>query len=296
MKYLFLAAALMAVSALADDRTRDAQVVLKNDGFYYGAVDGKDGSETTAAIRRYQIRNGLKVTGTLDNDTLAMMGIGDATAKKGSDKPIPGLTPGKKPAEQVNPPPPGQTRPAPGNPPVEDGPQGTMPPRGKDLLRDGQGGPDPRDPRYGPQPHYPEDPQVRPGRSPAFPGDPNVVPPPRNLPNPTTDEWSTFYHGTPYATAPREVQMDVLRKAQEAMGTKRLFRGVADGYPSAATSEALFLYQEQRHLSRSGRLDLATLSDMSLLPGRSSEAPPLKPFYNPNHRRDPSVDLNGVIR
>ena len=44
------------------------------------------------------------------------------------------------------------------------------------------------------------------------------------------------------------------------------------------------------------RMDLATLSDLSLLPGRSPEAPPLKPFYNPNRRRDPSVDLNGIIR
>jgi peptidoglycan hydrolase-like protein with peptidoglycan-binding domain len=110
------------------------------------------------------------------------------------------------------------------------------------------------------------------------------------------DDWTTFYHGTPYATAPREVQIDVLRKAQEQLARRRLYRGVADGLTGPSTNEAIFLYQEQRRLPRTGRLDLKTLAELDLLPGRGPEAPPLKPFYNPNRRRDLSVDQRGLIR
>ncbi len=54
----------------ADTRTRDVQQQLSDLGFYYGRVDGVLGPETEAAIRRYQIRNGLSVTGTLTEETL----------------------------------------------------------------------------------------------------------------------------------------------------------------------------------------------------------------------------------
>ena len=54
----------------ADQTTRQVQSQLQALGFYYGAVDGEPGPETDAAIRRYQIRNGLSVTGALDEETL----------------------------------------------------------------------------------------------------------------------------------------------------------------------------------------------------------------------------------
>lgn len=61
---------LCAVSfARADDATRSLQQTLKEQGFYYGRVTGDKSPETTAAIRRYQIRNGLKVTGELNEET-----------------------------------------------------------------------------------------------------------------------------------------------------------------------------------------------------------------------------------
>jgi len=275
MKYLLFASALLVATALADDRLRDAQAELKKQGFFYGAVDGKDGAETSAAIRRFQIRNGLKVTGTIDDETLAALGMGPA-----NPAPPPETKPAKKkPADQLNPPAPGETR-----PPSSERPPS---PRGKDLLREN---PDTL------QPSDPDDGTYRPLKPRIVPEDPNVITPPRGMPSPTVDDWSTFFHGTPYASAPREVQVDVLRKAQDALGRRHLYRGDLDGRPGTGLSEALFLYQEQRRLSRTGRLDLATLSDLNLLPGRGPEAPPLKPFYNPNHRRDPSVDLRGVIR
>ena len=56
--------------ARADDKIRSLQQTLKDHGFYYGRVTGDKNSETTTAIRRYQIRNGLQVTGELNEETL----------------------------------------------------------------------------------------------------------------------------------------------------------------------------------------------------------------------------------
>jgi peptidoglycan hydrolase-like protein with peptidoglycan-binding domain len=56
--------------AHADPAIRSLQQTLKDQGFYYGAVTGDKSAETAAAIRRYQIRNGLPVTGELNDETL----------------------------------------------------------------------------------------------------------------------------------------------------------------------------------------------------------------------------------
>ena len=62
---------LCAVSLVrADQGIRSLQQTLKDQGFYYGAVTGDKNAETTAAIRRYQIRNGLPVTGEINDETL----------------------------------------------------------------------------------------------------------------------------------------------------------------------------------------------------------------------------------
>ena len=63
--FLLLLPLLLAVSAFADDQLRSVQNALKTQGFFYGEVSGQASPETTAAIRRYQIRNGLEVTGTV---------------------------------------------------------------------------------------------------------------------------------------------------------------------------------------------------------------------------------------
>src|SRR5262245_57647690 len=65
-----LVVALFAINfAHADPTTRSLQQTLKDQGFYYGTVTGEKSAETTAAIRRYQIRNGLQVTGELNEET-----------------------------------------------------------------------------------------------------------------------------------------------------------------------------------------------------------------------------------
>jgi peptidoglycan hydrolase-like protein with peptidoglycan-binding domain len=59
----------------ADQTTQSAQQALKEQGFYYGNVTGEKSAEMTAAIRRYQIRSGLQVTGGLDPDTLRSLNL-----------------------------------------------------------------------------------------------------------------------------------------------------------------------------------------------------------------------------
>src|SRR5438046_7524347 len=53
----------------ADQTIQSVQQTLKDQGFYYGNVTGDKSAETTAAVRRYQIRNGLQVTGEINQET-----------------------------------------------------------------------------------------------------------------------------------------------------------------------------------------------------------------------------------
>jgi hypothetical protein len=44
----------------------DVQIALATRGYYYGNIDGIIGSQSRNAIRRYQVRYGLPVTGAID--------------------------------------------------------------------------------------------------------------------------------------------------------------------------------------------------------------------------------------
>ena len=59
----------LAGSLRADDGIASTQQALKEQGFYYGEITGRKDANTIAAIRRYQIRNGLKITGELNAET-----------------------------------------------------------------------------------------------------------------------------------------------------------------------------------------------------------------------------------
>src|SRR5437879_1316483 len=66
--FLILLASLATIRA--DEAIANAQQTLKDQGFYYGQVTGEKDAVTADAIRRYQIRNGLQVTGELNEETL----------------------------------------------------------------------------------------------------------------------------------------------------------------------------------------------------------------------------------
>jgi peptidoglycan hydrolase-like protein with peptidoglycan-binding domain len=73
--FVTLALAVLSVSAWGDELTKAVQQKLKDQGFFYGEASGQPGSETDAAIRRYQIRYGLKVTGALNDETIHSLGL-----------------------------------------------------------------------------------------------------------------------------------------------------------------------------------------------------------------------------
>jgi len=100
----------------ADQLVESVQQALKDEGFYYGEVNGDMNANLTAAIRRYQIRNGLQVSGELNDETLRSLGIKSSglsrpTTKPSSPTPAAGVVPSELP--------PDETEPAPAAPPVQ---------------------------------------------------------------------------------------------------------------------------------------------------------------------------------
>ena len=63
-------ASALAQLALADSTVQQAQEELKEQGYYFGEINGDKNADTIAAIRRFQIRSGLQITGELDQETL----------------------------------------------------------------------------------------------------------------------------------------------------------------------------------------------------------------------------------
>jgi hypothetical protein len=53
----------------ADEVVAKTQRILKLQGFYFGKIDGSQNEETLAAVKRFQIRSGLPVTGNIDAAT-----------------------------------------------------------------------------------------------------------------------------------------------------------------------------------------------------------------------------------
>jgi hypothetical protein len=76
-----LVAGFGAVSLHADETVRAVQTRLKTGGFYFGEINGSYDSGTTAAITRYQIRNGLQITGKLDAPTRQALGVAPGESK-----------------------------------------------------------------------------------------------------------------------------------------------------------------------------------------------------------------------
>lgn len=79
MKRFFFCVLLVCLGAVcslrADDNIRAVQSRLKAGGFYFGEVNGQYNRDTAAAVTRYQIRNGLQITGKLDAQTRHALGL-----------------------------------------------------------------------------------------------------------------------------------------------------------------------------------------------------------------------------
>jgi len=234
------------VKVHADDQLRTVQQTLKDQGFYYGEVDGEEGSETNAAIRRYQIRNGLQVTGKLNTETAAALGLSNANSGQSntvSDAP-------QRPAIEAQPP-----DSQPNSPPasVSHAEPPTVVESDKNFLRRHSATPAPAAP--------PSDAATEPVE-PVAPTQPPAV-----QPAPATD-LSILFQRTPYERAPLEVQRSTLERAQVRLYREGLYRGAIDGALGPETQRALLEYQRDASLAPTGRLDMDTLAEMDLLPNR----------------------------
>ena len=247
---LALAAAisLLSIAAFADDRLRDVQTELKTQGFYYGEINGQNTGETAAALKRYQIRNGLEVTGTMNDETLKALGIGVVPGVRvPQEAPVP--SPAAKPAA---PRPPVNLR---RDESIEDSDRNFLR-REESHQRSAEPSPPLADEPEAPAPRYRE----------------------------TPSDFTGVFAGTPFASAPAEVQETTLRRAQRYLASRGLYREEIDGVPGPATEEAILGYQRSTRLPLTGRLDLETLSMMHLLPGTGPA--PIRPFppYPPERR------------
>lgn len=84
----------------ADQMVESVQQALKDQGFYYGEINGEKNANLTAAIRRYQIRNGLQVNGELNSETLQSLGINSSASARSATKPAsPGAAESAQPSE-----------------------------------------------------------------------------------------------------------------------------------------------------------------------------------------------------
>ena len=258
----FLTAALFCMAASwlrADNQTQSVQQALKDQGFYYGTVDGQPGPETDAAVKRYQIRQGLDVTGKLDEQTLNSLNLGNGNA---ANKPT---------VEAVQPP--------------SDQDAATPAPRRSFTRQDTQQDKDFLQ-SHPAAPAAPRDDDNTPA-NPAQPSQP--APPPQPPPADSADEpatapadYSRFFRKTPYETAPLVVQRDTVLRAKPRLAREGFYRGVVDSQVDDRFSRALTAYQRDADLSATGRLDMATLSDMNLLPQRHvvirPPGPPVAPY------------------
>src|SRR5205823_12783078 len=78
------------------------------------------------------------------------------------------------------------------------------------------------------------------------------------------------FAGTPYASAPPQVQRDVILSAQNILARRGLYRGAFDGNVSPDLEFSLRAYQARARLPVTGRLDLDTLAALQLLPGANA--------------------------
>ncbi len=209
---------MLGVSAVhADPAIASVQQTLKDQGFYYGQITGTKDADTTAAIRRYQIRNGLQISGDLNAETRKSLGLkGPPSAAAATPAP----TPRSKPSVLRDDPPPRREEPS-----VQD-----------------DAGFDPRQP------------EPAPGYSPAYPSQ-----------NP-----SALFQGTPYESAPPELQRRIVLDAQTLLARRGYYRSGIDGVYGPGMEFAMRAYQSRFGIEPSGRLDRETLAALGLLPGQQA--------------------------
>jgi peptidoglycan hydrolase-like protein with peptidoglycan-binding domain len=244
---IFAAVTLIATAARAqgDASIASVQRSLKDQGFYYGEITGRKDADTTAAIRRYQIRNGLQITGDLNAETRKSLGLGGgggtAPAPRATAPPVP-----RQPAPQPTPAPPDTSDLRDDNPGVDD----------EAAVPDEDGYSTPTRPPVG------------------------YAPGPREL----APDTSGIFDGTPFEVAPPDVQRRVIAGAQTVLMRLGYYRSGIDGIYGPNMAFALRAYQSRHALEPNGQLDLETLGSLGLLPGQQARGtrPPRRRVWRPS--------------
>ena len=268
--FLLLCCLSFAGLAWADELTRALQQKLKDQGFYYGDVNGQPGAETAAALRRFQIRFGLRVTGTADAGTLRALGLGEGAAPNGAGNPHP------KTPETPPPVPPADSGQSWRNSPEQQRSKNAPSARPEQNQRRGES------PSYEDADPRERDPYNYYEASPTPPFDPGTSGPARGA----------LFAGTVYERAPRQLQENVLYMVQGLLARRGFYDGDLDGQPGPATTQAIRRFQHEEGLPLTGWLDSQTLGELGVLPGqrngpRSGDeelAPPVPPARQPVYR------------
>jgi peptidoglycan hydrolase-like protein with peptidoglycan-binding domain len=234
---IFAALSLIATAApgQGDPAISSVQQSLKDQGFYYGEINGKKDADTTAAIRRYQIRNGLQVTGDLNAETRKSLGVkGGATTTPAARATPPAIPRQPAPQPRVQP---------------------TPEPADTSDLRD--------DAALDDETAYADDDAET---TPARPPTSSFVPGPREL----APDMTGIFDGTPFEIAPPDVQRRVIAGAQTVLMRLGYYRSGIDGIYGPNMAFALRAYQSRHDLEPNGQLDLETLGSLGLLPGQQA--------------------------
>jgi peptidoglycan hydrolase-like protein with peptidoglycan-binding domain len=206
--------AVVAPMALGDSALQQAQEQLKEQGYYYGQITGEKNADTTAAIRRFQIRNGLQVTGELNDETVRALSS-NSSARVETATPAPQRNEPREETEETE-------------------------PEGNEA----------------PPPAIPQTPRAPLSQQPrAY----------RSAPAPLAGD---LFGDTPYATAPPQLQRQVLLGVQTKLHRRGLYRGQIDGAFGPELELGLREYQSRVGLEPTGRLDMDTLASLGLLPGQ----------------------------
>ncbi len=220
----------------ADEALQQVQRELKDAGYFFGEVNGQPGDETTQAIKRFQIRNGLDVTGELNDETRAALknnpdSSSSTNDSSASDQPLV-VTPASPAPEQ------------------NDKPDLRAP----DSISTAQ-----------------SDSEFLKRKAPpaASAGIPLVA-------------YADIFRRTPYASAPPVVQRDTVKRAEARLGQIGLYDGELDGVPGPQLQRAISQYQERTELEVTGRLDMATLDQLHLLPRMERSEPRVRVIVRPH--------------
>jgi hypothetical protein len=79
------------VPAHADELTRQLQEELRRRYQYFGEIDGRPSAELAAALKNFQKRKGIPLSGLADETTTRSLGIGLAPARIASGPPLPDI-------------------------------------------------------------------------------------------------------------------------------------------------------------------------------------------------------------